>query len=112
MLMDIHELICICFSMVHVVMKNLEKSCLFVYFFFNLGHSIRDNSSSFGSSLRPLQFYRLISRSGEVMEIFKNVKSHGKWKYTIKNDIPRDILIHMQQALCMSRLVLKDHGSS
>ena len=34
-----------------------------------------------------MEFERLISRPGEVMEILKSVKSHGKWKYTTKNDI-------------------------
>ena len=29
------------------------EMCLFVCFFFNLGHSIRDNTSSLCSSLRP-----------------------------------------------------------
>ena len=31
-----------------------------------------------------MEFKLLISRPGKVVEIFKNVKSHGKWKYTTK----------------------------
>ena len=52
---------------------------------------------------KVMEFKWLISRPGEVMEIFKNVKSYGKLKYTItkmtfwpniKCDIPGNILMH------------------
>ena len=60
-----------------------------------------------------MEFERLISRPGEVMDIFKNViKSwkmdihHKKLTFwlNIKCDILGSILMHTQQAPCMSKV--------
>ena len=47
----------------------------------------KQGSWGHGKPGKVMEFKWLISRPGEVMEIFENVKSHGKWTYTIKNDI-------------------------
>ena len=67
-----------------------------------------------------MEFELLISRPGEFMEIFRNVISHGKWKYTIRKktlwpnikcDIPGNILMHTRRARCMRKVeYLKGHG--
>ena len=45
------------------------------------------DSCGHGKPGKVVEFEWLISRPGEVMKIFKNVKCRGKWKYTIKIDI-------------------------
>ena len=81
-------------------------------------------SCGHGKPGKFMEFEWLISRPGEVIKIFQNVKSHGKWKYTIKMtfwpnakcDIHGNILIasdaHAMDPFCAQSWVLKGYGIS
>ena len=80
--------------------------CLFVYFFFNLGHSIRDNTSSLCSSLRPSVHIKWhVTKSGLKFYIWKlhqiERKIHvSKFKIQIQTlKLPRVLKKHMYSTI-------------